>query len=305
MIQETRRKTTAWLAALALATGVVAMLLPAPSQAQVFTLSKEELIELTSGMPSGWERFPDGRPKVPDALLERAKDLASEEMMGNQYTDGFQVLHPGKKMVGRAFTMMFLPARPEMENFARARAQKAGITGQLNNQTVIDMLGPGDILCVDLYGKKPGGTIVGDNLFYYIMRATKGAGLVVDGGIRDLEGIATMEMPAYFKHAEPPAIGGVTVAGWNIPVKIGTATVIPGDLVVGDREGLNFVSPGRVEQMLNQADTTHIHDEWTRKQFDTGKYKSSEIYGSPRDPELKKVYSEYLQKRLAEIKSKR
>ena len=136
------------------------------------------------------------------------------------------------------------------------------------------------------------------------MRATKGAGLVVDGSIRDLEGIAPMEMPLYFMHTDPSAIGQVTVAGWNIPVKIGTVTVLPGDLVVGDREGLNFISPSRVEQMLDRADTTHIHDEWTRKQFDTGKYKSSEIYGSPRDPELKKQYQEYLKKELEKIQKK-
>jgi len=304
MIQISRMKTLRWLAALALGAGIAAMLLPAPSQAQVFTLSKEELVELTSQMPSTWERFPDGRPKVPDALIERAKEVSSEEIMRGQFTDGFQILHPGMKMVGRAFTMMFMPSRPELDGFARSRAQKQGING-LNNQTVMDMLGPGDVLCVDLYGKKQGGTIVGDNLFYYIMRATKGAGLVVDGSIRDLEGIATMEMPLYFMHADPSAISGATVAGWNIPIKIGAATVVPGDLVVGDREGLTFIAPNLVEQMLNQADTTHIHDEWTRQQFDTGKYKSSEIYGSPRDPEKKKEYQEYLKKRLDEIQSKR
>lgn len=291
-----------WAAAIALAAAVALWLAPAPLSAQVFSLSKEELIELTP-VPDGWERFPDGRPKIPEALLERAKGLSSEEMMGNNYTDGFRVLHPGMKMVGRAFTMAFLPARPELDGYARSRAKSKGITG-LNNQTVIDMLGPGDVICVDLFGKKEGGTLVGDNLFYYIMRATKSAGMVVDGSIRDLEGIATMEMPLYFKHADPTAISGVTVAGWNIPVRIGTVTVLPGDLVVGDREGLNFVAPTRVEQMLDRADTTHVHDEWTRKKFDEGKYKSSEIYGSPRDPELKKEYNEYLKKRLEEIRKK-
>ncbi len=299
----TANKIFRWAAALTLGVAVIAFLAPAPCQAQVYKLSKEELIELTSTMPSTWERFADGRPKIPDALLQRAKGLSSEEMMGNQYTDGFQVLHPGMRMVGRAFTLAFMPVRPELDGFARSRAQKAGITG-LNNQTVIDMLQPGDILCVDLFGKKQGGTIVGDNLFYYIMRATKGAGLVVDGSIRDLEGIAPMEMPLYFMHTDPSAIGQVTLAGWNIPVKIGTVTVLPGDLVVGDREGINFVAPSRVEQMLNRADTTHIHDEWTRKQFDTGKYKSSEIYGSPRDPELKKEYQEYLKKQLELLQKK-
>jgi regulator of RNase E activity RraA len=94
------------------------------------------------------------------------------------------------------------------------------------------------------------------------------------------------------------------VAGWNIPIRIGEATVLPGDLVVGDREGVYFIPPALVEGILNRADETHVHDEWTRKKFDEGKYKSSEIYGSPRDPELKKEYQEYLKKRLEEIRKK-
>ncbi len=301
MIRMTETKIFRWAAILTLSMAVLAVLAPAPCRAQVFTLSKEELIELT---PTTFERFPDGRPRVPDALLERVKGLSSEEVMGGQYTDGFQVLHPGMKMVGRAFTVAFMPTRPDLDGFAKSRASKAGITGAFNNQTVIDMLQPGDVVCVDLFGKKQQGTFVGDNLFYYIMRATKGAGMVIDGSIRDLEGIAPMEMPLYFMHTDPSAIGQVTIAGWNIPIRIGTATVLPGDVVMGDREGLNFIPPSRVEQLLNAADRTHVHDEWTRKQFDTGKYKSSEIYGSPRDPALKKEYDDYLKKRLEELRKK-
>jgi hypothetical protein len=57
--------------------------------------------------------------------------------------------------------------------------------------------------------------------------------------------------------------------------------------------------------MLDRAEETQIHDEWTRMKFDEGKYKSSEIYGSPRDPQLKKEYEEYLKKRLEEIRKKK
>jgi 4-hydroxy-4-methyl-2-oxoglutarate aldolase len=162
------------------------------------------------------------------------------------------------------------------------------------------------VICVDLFGKKEGGTFVGDNLFYYIMKATKGAGMVIDGSIRDLEGIAVMQMPAYFMNANPSFLSErtATLAAWNIPIRIGEVTVMPGDLVVGDREGVNFVATNKIEQMINTADTTRIHDEWTQRQFDTGKYKSSEIYSSPRDPEKKKEYQEYLKKRLEEIRKK-
>jgi hypothetical protein len=59
-----------------------------------------------------------------------------------------------------------------------------------------------------------------------------------------------------------------------------------------------------VQQMLDGADRTHIHDEWTKLKFSEGKYKSSDIYSSPKDPELKKEYEEYLKKKLDELKSK-
>jgi regulator of RNase E activity RraA len=122
--------------------------------------------------------------------------------------------------------------------------------------------------------------------------------------MRDLEGIAQMPMPAYFRHAHPTAIGNVMLTGVNIPVRIGEVTVMPGDLVVGDREGVYFIPPALVTAVVDAADITHIHDEWTRMKFDEGKYKSSEIYGSPRDPELKKEYEAYLKKRLEEIRRK-
>jgi regulator of RNase E activity RraA len=293
------------MAALALSAGVTALLAPARARAQVFAFTKEEMIEYTAKNP--FDRFPDGRPKVPDALIERARGLSMEEIGAqgyrNQYVDGWQVLHPGSKLVGRAFTVQFMPSRPDLDAMAAARAKARGINN-LNNQAVMDMLQPGDVIVVDLFGKKDQGTFVGDNLFYYIMTATKKAGMVVDGSIRDLEGISTMDMPAYFRHTDPSAIGNVTLTGWNIPVRIGGATVLPGDLVVGDREGVYFIPPAMVEGILDRADETHIHDEWTRKKFDEGKYKSSDIYSSPRDPELRKEYQEYLKRRLEEIRKK-
>lgn len=296
-------------ARLAAAVCVAAVLTPALSDAQLFTLTRDQMVEYTAQNP--FDRFADGRPKVPDTLIERARGLSSEEVLAilpgkgfrNQYADGFQILHPRQKLVGRAFTVEFMPLRPDLEAVVNAKAQAAGL-GRMNNQAAIDMLQPGDVLVVDLFGQKEGGTIVGDNLFYYIMKATKGAGLVVDGSIRDLEGISRMDMPAYFRQAHPSAISNVIISGINIPVRIGSATVMPGDLVFGDAEGVYFIPPALVEQVVENADVIHIHDEWTRMKFDEGKYKSRDIYGTPRDPALKKEYDEYLKKRLEELRKK-
>ena len=295
---------------LAKAVCVLFLLASTSACAQLFLFSKQELTDYTSKSPFG--RLPDGRPKVPDAMIERARDLSSEEVWStlqekgynNQYADGFQILHPGKTLVGRAFTVQFMPLRADVDDVAEAKAREHGLK-RLTNQTAIDMLQPGDVLVVDLFGKKVDGTIVGDNLFYYVMKATSGGGLVVDGSIRDLDGLAKIDMPAYFRSADPTPIGNVMLTGINVPVRIGNVTVMPGDLVVGDREGVYFVPPQFVEELLDQADVTHIHDEWTKKKFDEGKYKSSEIYGSPADPKLKEEYREYLKRRLDEIHKQR
>jgi regulator of RNase E activity RraA len=285
-----------------------AVLAPVLAQAQLYKLTKEQLTELTAQNP--FERFPDGRPKVPDSLMERAKGMSAEEVFAvlngtsrsgasnfrNQYEDGWQILHPDKKMVGRAFTVQFMPARPDLDAVVNAK-------GRVYNQTAIDMVQPGDVLVVDLYGKGADGTIVGDNLFYYLMTVAKANGLVVDGAIRDLEGISTMSMPAYFRKTHPSFLTNVTITGINVPVRIGNVTVMPGDLVVGDPEGVYFIPPQLVKQTVENADVVHVHDEWTRKKFDEGKYKSTDIYGSPKDPALQKEYKEYLDKRLAEIRN--
>ena len=278
-----------------------ALLFPALGHAQLYKLSRDQLIELTAQNP--FDRFPDGRPKVPDNLIERARGISMEEIFAvlpshdfrNQYADGFQILHPAKKMVGRAFTVQFMPARPDLDAIVNAK-------GRIYNQTAIDMLQPGDVLVADLFGKIDDGTIVGDNLFYYMANTAKCAGLVVDGAIRDLEGISEIDMPAYYRKAHPSYLTNVTITGINVPVRVGNATVMPGDLVVGDSEGIYFIPPQLVQQTVDNADVVHIHDEWTRLKFAEGKYKSSDIYGSPHDPALKKEYEDYLKKRLEEIR---
>jgi 4-hydroxy-4-methyl-2-oxoglutarate aldolase len=287
-----------------------ALIVPNSTRAQLLTFTKQDLVEYTPTNP--FDRLPDGRPKVPDEFIERARDLSSEEVwavleqkeFNNQYADGFYVLHPGKTMVGRVFTVQFMPLRSDVDDVAEKKAKGHGIQ-RLSNQMAIDMLQPGDVLVVDLFGKKANGTIVGDNLFYYVMKATHGGGLVVDGSIRDLDGLAQIDMPAYFRSADPTPIGNVMLTGINVPVRIGGVTVMPGDLAVGDREGVYFIPPQFVKEVLDRADEIHIHDEWTRKKFDEGKYKSSEIYSTPADPKLQQEYQEYLKRRLEELHKQR
>ena len=282
------------------------LLFSLPSQAQVLTFTRDQLIKFTEKNP--FERFADGRPKVPDQLLEKVKGLSAEEAWGvlsaakyqNQFAGGFRLLHPGKKLVGRVVTAQFMPLRPDVADVADADAKAKGMT-KSNNQRVIDLLQPGDVVVVDLFGKIEGGTFVGDNLATAIFSATK-TGFVVDGAIRDLEGIHPLDMAAYFRGVHPTPIANVMLTGINIPIRIGEATVMPGDVVLGDREGVYFIPPHLVEEILNKAHITHIHDEWTKNKFLTGSYKSSDLYSIPTDPKLKQEYEDYLKQKLGAAK---
>ncbi len=271
------------------------------SYGQINNLTRESMIRYTSQNP--YERFPDGRPKVPDSVLNQLKDLSSEEFLGvgergsNHYVDGLQVLNPGKRLIGRAFTVQLMPLRAEVADPTAAAWKEQGNPRPLNHQTALDMLQPGDVFVVDAGGNLDAGGIIGNNLAYYIWKKT-GAGFVIDGAIRDLQDVAPIGMAGYFRGAVPPAIRGLMVTGINVPVRIGKVTVMPGDVVFGDREGVTFIPPHQVQRFVDNAIITIIHDDWTRMKFDEGKYKSSDIYGRPHDPELIKEYEAYLKQKL-------
>jgi 4-hydroxy-4-methyl-2-oxoglutarate aldolase len=272
-----------------------------PGEAQVFTFTQEQMVKYTSQNP--FERFEDGRPKVPARLLEKVKGLTAEEVFSvlpgakfpNQFEGNWRVLHPGRKLAGRAVTAQFMPLRPDVAGVIEADAKARGLM-QSSNQRVIDMLQPDDVVVVDLFGKVENGTFIGDNLAAAIFAVTK-TGFVIDGSIRDLEGIYPLEMAGYFRGVHPSAIGNVMLTGVNVPIRIGNATVMPGDVVFGDREGVYFIPPHLVEDVVKRAETTQIKDEWTKEKMLTGKYKSSDLYPSPKDPALKKEYEEYLKKK--------
>jgi 4-hydroxy-4-methyl-2-oxoglutarate aldolase len=280
--------------------------------AETITFSRDQMIKYTPNNP--YARFEDGRPKVPDALLEKLRNLSLEDVWGilekhgftHQYEGRWQVLHPGRKLVGRVVTAQYLPYRPdvfdvsegEIQGVARARDAADGKGGHgTGYRRMIDVLRNGDVLVVDMMGNIDAGGPVGDNLATAIYAATK-AGLVIDGAVRDLGGISEIPMGAYFRAPHPAAVNNVMLSGINIPIRIGTAVVMPGDVVLGDREGVYFIPPQFVEEILNAAEVRHIHDEWTKMKFRTGKYKASDLYPSPIDPALKKEYEDYLKQRL-------
>lgn len=277
---------------------VLLVLLSQPSFGQLWKLGKEELVQLTPKHTA--ERFPDGRPKVTDALLEklRTMDIAIEDIIGSVKTAGYasqyegsnwKVLNPQKKLVGRAFTVQFMPSRPDLSDFLDQR-------GRMRNQTALDMLQPGDVVVVDLFGKQEAGTFVGDKLAYYVWKTT-GTGMVIDGSMFYLSNIEKTGMPAFYRSTHPSSLGGAVLTGINIPVQIGQVTVMPGDVVFGDRDAVFFIPPHLVDNIVSSFESTQARFEWIKKKFDERKYKSSEIYGRPKDPALVKEMDEYIKSR--------
>ena len=269
-----------------------------PCWAQLEGFGKEELIKYTAKNP--FDRFPDGRPKVPDKYIEMLKGASSEMLWGplraaefhHQWSGGWQIVHPEKKLVGRVFTAVFMPIRPDVNEVIEEDAKAKGL-GKNNNQRVIDALQPGDVLVVDMFGKIEGGTFAGDNLTAAIHGAT-GNGFVIDGGVRDLDGIYPQNIPVYVRGFHVSAISDVMLMGINVPIRIGQTTVMPGDIVVGDREGLSFIPPHVVQGAAERAKITELHDIWTKGKLSTGKWKASELYPRPSDPKLVQEYEDWL-----------
>ena len=280
-----------------------------PASGQIFSLTKEQMIEFTKHNPD--DRFPDGRPKVPRSLIERVAELSVEEAWGvlrgkgymKQYADGFEILKPGQRLVGRAVTAQYLPHRPDLEEVVDADAEKKGLA-RGNTQRVVDALIRDDVAVVDLMGAAPGHNFGGDNLHSAIWGQTR-RGAVVDGTIRDLQWTFALPLNIFYKKAHPAAVSGVLMVALNIPVEISGAVAMPGDVVLGDREGVIFIPPHLVEPVLDHADSVHIKDEWTKNKLITGKYRASDLYGSKLSPEMQKDFDAFKEKRMREIRAAR
>ena len=284
---------------------LVLALSSAQSLGQLSGFSKEDLIKYTADAP--FERFEDGRPKVPDQYIEALKNSSSEMVYGplrragftNQWVDGWKLLQPDKKLVGRVFTAQFMPVRKDVNDIIEANALGDGKKIS-NNQRVINRLQPGDVLVVDLFGKIEEGTFVGDNLAAAVFAAS-GNGFVIDGAVRDLDGILPQGMPGYVRGFHVSALADVMLTGINVPVRIGNTTVMPGDIVLGDREGLTFIPASVIADVARASKLTELHDVWTKAKFATGKYQSSDLYPKPSDPKLIEEFEEWRGAELAKL----
>lgn len=256
--------------------------LAAPGYAQLGLFSKEQRIEFTVDWHG--DRFPDGRPNVSDSVLARLKDVTADEAWDvlqsagyrNQFEGSWRVINPGQRLVGRVVTAVFMPFRPDMDSVIRANGKRENRIGD-ENSWIIDILKPGDVLVVDLFGKIRYGTIIGDNLATAIYSKSHN-GLIVNGAVRDVTGIQEIAgFQVYTRGVDPSALENVMLTGINVPIRIGDVTVLPGDIAIGDPEGITFVPPQLAEKVANETEMDHLIDEWGHTILREGKYTPGQI----------------------------
>lgn len=270
------------------------------SKAQQIGSSPEYIKALTSEWKG--ERFPDGRPKVPDAILERLKNISVEEAWGvlrnkgfmNQFEGDWTIVNPEEAMTGRVVTAQYMPLRPDMEKQIKeqgkleGRAQKGG-----TNSWPIDILTTGDVYVADSYGKIVDGTLIGDNLGNSIYAKSQ-RGVVFYGSVRDLEGISEIKgFNGWIKGSDPSYIQQMMLTSINAPIRVGRATVLPGDVVLAKKYGVIFIPAYLVEDLVLTSEVTALRDEFGHQRLREKKYLAGEI-DSEWSEEIKKDFLNWL-----------
>jgi regulator of RNase E activity RraA len=277
----------------ALATLLALLSAAAAARAQPGVLTNELLVEYTPEWKG--ERFADGRPKVPDAILDRMKTVTLEEAWAvvtaagftHQYADGWLSIHPDQVLVGRALTSQWLPGRLDIQKVIEARGREQHRIGDTNAWPV-DMLQPRDVYVSDHFGLKENGASVGDNVGSAIYAKT-GNGIVYDGAVRDIRGLEELEhFTSFVRYYDPSHHLGssragarlnTTLIGINVPIRIGQAFVMPGDVVLGRNGGVIFIPPQLAEQVVQSSELTRLRDEFGHARLRAGTYTAGQIDG--------------------------
>lgn len=242
--------------------------------------------ERVEAVTSEWTGARDsrGRPLVPTDILKRMELVTTEEAWGvlrrngynHSFTGDWKILHPENVLVGRAVTCRFVPMRPDLNNAVDALGKTEGrIGGQ--NSWVIDELETDDVIVVDLFGKIRDGTFAGDNLSTAIQSKTS-RGMVIEGGIRDTQRIMQLEeFNGFVRGFDPTAIANVTLAEINGIVRIGEATCLAGDVVLGTVTGVIFIPAHLAEEVVTSSEAVRLKDEFGQQRIREGVYTPGEV----------------------------
>ncbi len=257
------------------------MLLSASSYLSAQTIPKDELIFLTSEWKG--ERFPDGRPKVSDDLLERAKKIGLDDAWQvlkvsgylNQFEHGWKTLND-EIITGRAVTAMYMPNRPDLEKNIKARGVKQGRVGNTNTWPIA-VLKKGDVYVADAFGKINGGTLIGSTLGNSIF-ANSGNGVILNGAARDVPGLEEIKgFNAFVRDFHPSFMEEMLLMGLNTPIRIGNAIVMPGDLIIAAKIGVLFIPAHLAEQVISTAEFVVRRDKYAFEVIKSGKYSGGQL----------------------------
>ena len=269
------------------------------------TTSKEQIIFLTPQWEG--ERFDDGRPKVADDVLERMKSVSTEEAWGvlrnegyhNQFEGNWKILHDDEPVVGRALTVQYMPNRPDVSDQIKKKGKADGQIGSPNSWP-IDMLVEGDVYVADGFGKIVDGTLIGDNLGNSIYAKSKN-GVVFNASSRDLEGLSKIEgFNAFVRGWHPSFLTEVMLESINAPIRIGAATVLPGDIVLGKKEGVMFIPAHLAEKVVVTSEIVRLRDMFGIGRLKEGKYTPGQIDSKWSD-EIEKDFSQWLKDHIDEL----
>jgi 4-hydroxy-4-methyl-2-oxoglutarate aldolase len=246
-------------------------------------LTAEEIIAFTPL----WEgpRYEDGRPRVDDAVIERIKDISTTLAWGvliengyrSQYEGGWQRIHPEQTLCGRALTAMFMPKREDLASVIFKKAEEAGQVGDITSWPIY-ALQKGDVYVADVFGKIEWGPVIGDNLSTAIYRRT-GTGTVQNAAVRDIDGIEKVgDFPSFIRGLHPTyANPTVSMVGINCPIRIGSVTVLPGDVILGKRDGLLVIPPHLAELVATTCEITAVRDVFGKQRLKEGTYLPGQI----------------------------
>jgi len=276
-------------------------------------ISKEELIFLTPEWKG--ERFADGRPKVPDALLKRMKLVTHEEAWAvlkgenfrHQYAEGWQCINPDSVLVGRALTATFMPGRPDVHRVLDKKGHEKDGRIKSQNAWPIDLLVKGDVYVVDQFGAHQDGPTIGDNLGNSIF-AKSGNGIVYEGALRDIAGLKEIGgFTSFFRSYHPShhlnnpdGELNTTLVAINHPTRIGGAMVLPGDVVLGRDGAVVFIPPHLAEKVVTTSEIVRLRDMFGHLRLREQKYTPGQI-DNRWTADIEKDFSGWLNAHLTEL----
>lgn len=269
-------------------------------------IPKEELLFLTAEWSGA--RFDDGRPKIPDELITRARAIGFDdawtilrnEGYNNQFEQGWQMLHEDALIAGRALTAMYIPSRPDVEKSILTRGHNQGKKGNTNSWP-IDLLQKGDVYVADGFGKIAGGTLIGQTLGNAIFNRT-GNGVVFDASVRDFNGLKEIKgFNAFVRGFHPSFLEESMLIGINTPIRIGKAVVLPGDLVLSNKEGALFIPAHLAEKVIVTAEFIQLRDAFGNERIKSGTYSVGQI-DNQWDDQIKSDFLSWLKQHEDQVK---